>query len=68
MAKNKKGGLVLFLITLFLGWFGLDKLYLGSAKLFIIKFLLSFIAVGIVWNIYDIICAALGTYKLNPLK
>jgi TM2 domain-containing membrane protein YozV len=68
MKNEKHGGIILFLITLFLGWLGLDKLYLGSVKLFIIKFLLSFIIIGILWNLYDIVCAAIGTYKLNPLK
>lgn len=69
MAKKKRdGGIVLFIICLFLGWFGIDKLYRGSVKLFIIKLLLNLIIVGEIWNIYDIICAAIGRYKLNPLK
>ncbi len=69
MAKNKgDGGIVLFLICLFLGWFGIDKLYKGSVKLFVIKLLLNFIIVGEIWNIYDIICSAIGRYKLNPLR
>lgn len=67
MAK-KESGLVLFLICLFLGWFGIDKLYKGSVKLFVIKLLLNFFIIGEIWNIYDIVTAALGTYKLNPLK
>lgn len=61
-------GLILFLIVLFLGWFGIDKLYMGNTKLFIIKFLLLFVAVGIIWNSYDIVCAAIGRYKLTPFK
>lgn len=69
MAKKKeKGGIVLFLITLFLGWFGIDKLYMGNTKLFVIKLLLNLVIVGEIWNIYDIICSAIGKYKLNPLK
>lgn len=67
MAK-KESRLVLFLICLFLGWFGIDKLYMGDVKLFVVKLLLNFILVGAIWNIYDIITSALGTYKLNPLK
>lgn len=63
-----KDNLILFLICLFLGWFGIDKLYKGDVKLFVIKFLLNFLFIGEIWNIYDIICAALGKYKLNPLK
>lgn len=67
MAK-KDDRLVLFLICLFLGWFGIDKLYKGSTKLFVIKLVLNFFLVGEIWNIYDIVMAALGKYKLNPLK
>ena len=63
-----KDNLILFLICLFLGWFGIDKLYKGDVKLFVIKLLLNFVIVGEIWNIYDIVCAALGKYKLNPLK
>lgn len=68
MAKSKNFDLVLFLVVLFLGWIGIDKLIKGSVKLFIIKLLLSFIVVGLIWNIYDLICVCLGKYKLNPLK
>ena len=63
--------LLQFLSCLFLGWFGLDKLYIGgkkSWKLALVKFLLMFVAVGEIWNIYDIICSAMGKYKLNPLQ
>lgn len=59
---------VLFLICLFFGWFGIDKLYKGNVKLFVIKLLLNLVIVGEIWNIYDIICSALGKYKLNPLE
>lgn len=65
---KKKFDLVLFLIVLFLGWFGIDKLYKGDTKLFIIKLLLNLIVVGMIWNIYDLVCVVLGKYKLNPLK
>ena len=68
MAKKEKGGIVLFLICLFLGWLGIDKLYMGDVKLFVIKLLLNIVIVGEIWNIYDIICSLLGCYKLNPLK
>ena len=67
-SKKRKGGLILFLITLFLGWFGIDKLYMGSLKLCIIKLLLNLCIVGEIWNIYDLICICLGRYKLNPLN
>ena len=68
MAKKQKDGIVLFLICLFLGWFGIDKLYMGDVKLFVIKLLLNLCLVGEIWNIYDIVCSILGSYKLNPLK
>ena len=68
MAKKGDGGLVLFLICFFLGWFGIDKLYKGSVKLFVIKLLLNLCIVGEIWNIYDIICSIIGCYKLNPLN
>jgi len=64
----KKFDLVLFLIILFLGWFGIDKLYKSSVKLFLIKLLLNFLIIGWFWNIYDLIMCILGKYKLNPLK
>ncbi len=70
MAKSKSTGnrVVLFLICLFLGWFGIDKLYMkGTWKLALVKFLLNFLIIGEIWNIYDIICACMGRYKLNPL-
>lgn len=70
MAKSKSTGnrVVLFLICLFLGWFGIDKLYMkGTWKLALVKFLLNFLIIGEIWNIYDMICACMGRYKLNPL-
>lgn len=65
----KKFDPILFLITLFLGWFGIDKLYYGKdVKLCLIKLLLNFLIIGEIWNIYDIICSVIGSYKMNPLK
>ncbi len=69
MAKKKMNGIVLFLICLFLGWFGVDKLVMGGSwKIALVKFLLMFVVVGEIWNIYDMVCALIGKYKLNPLK
>lgn len=70
MAKKSsaKFDIVLFLLCLFLGWLGIDKLYKGSPKMFIIKLLLNFIIIGEIWNIYDIICSLIGRYKVNPLS
>ncbi|MEG1751732.1 MAG: NINE protein [Clostridia bacterium] len=59
---------LLALICFFFGWLGIDKLILGSPKLFIVKLLLNLVIIGEIWNIYDIICALLGKYKLNPLN
>lgn len=68
MAKNKLD-IPLLLIIFFLGWLGIDKLYKGGSwKLAAVKFLLNFVIVGVIWNIYDFVTALLGKYKLNPLK
>ena len=73
MAKKSQSGIgeriVLFLICLFLGWLGIDKLYMkGGWKIALVKFLLMFCLIGEIWNLYDMICALLGRYKLNPLN
>lgn len=73
MAKSSQKGfggrIVLFLICLFLGWLGIDKLYMkGSWKIALVKFLLQFLIIGEIWNIYDMVCALIGRYKLNPLE
>lgn len=73
-AKSSKQGsagarLLLFLICFFFGWFGLDKLYMGGTwKIMLVKFLLTCIGIGALWNLYDMICACIGRYKLNPFK
>lgn len=67
MSKGKPD-ILLFIICLFLGWLGIDKLIKGSVKLFLIKLLLNLVIVGEIWNIYDMVCALIGRYKLNPLK
>ena len=67
--SNIGGRIVLFLICLFLGWLGIDKLYMqGGWKIALVKFLLMFTIIGEIWNIYDMVCALLGRYKVNPLK
>lgn len=71
MAKKKQknifGRIVLFLICFFFGWFGLDKIYMkGNWKLALVKFLLMFVIIGELWNLFDMICALLGKYRLNP--
>lgn len=64
----KKFNLKLFLITLFLGWFGIDKLYNKSTKFFLIKLVATLLVVGVIWNIYDLVCIVLGKYKVNPFE
>lgn len=66
--KKRRFDYVLFLVCLFLGWFGIDKLLRGSISIFIIKLFLFPLVVGVIWNLYDIICVCLGRYKLNPFK
>ena len=58
----------LFLITLFLGWFGIDKFYKGGKsawKYFLVKLLCTFIFIGIIWNLFDLIQIARGKYELD---
>ncbi|HOI46978.1 MAG TPA: NINE protein [Bacilli bacterium] len=68
MAQNSKFDVVLLLIAIFLGWFGIDKLYKGDVKMFIIKLLLNIIIVGAIWNIVDIVMILLGKYQIDPRK
>lgn len=68
MAQNSKFDVVLLLIAIFLGWFGIDKLYKGDVKMFIIKLLLNLIIVGAIWNIVDIVMILLGKYQIDPRK
>lgn len=59
----------LFLITVFLGWFGADKFYeVGKKawKIAVVKFLCTLIFVGIIWNIFDLIQIARRKYEVDP--
>lgn len=68
MQKKWSKRILLFIICLFVGWFGVDKIYMkGTWKLALVKFLLVFVVVGVVWNLYDMIGALIGKYKLNPI-
>lgn len=61
---------LVFIFCLFLGWLGIDKLYVGGLKewkVALIKFALCFVVVGLIWNVYDMICAIIGKYQINPL-
>lgn len=73
MAKKATGkcNILLFIICLLLGWLGIDKFYIGGGKAWkvaLVKFLLMFVVIGEIWNIYDMVCSLIGRYKLNPLK
>lgn len=66
--KKKDAGLILILI--FLGWFGIDKIYYKKSfreswKFFLVKFLYNIIGVGEIWNIFDIVRALMGTYEFD---
>lgn len=58
----------LFFILLFLGWFGIDKLYKKNWKMFLCKFLLTIVLIGVLWNIYDIVMCCLKRYEVNPIE
>lgn len=58
----------LFFILLFLGWFGIDKLYKKDWKMCLVKIGFMLLAIGIIWNIYDIVMCCMKRYQTNPLK
>lgn len=71
MTNNGKNKWIILLFCFFLGWFGIDKLYVGGGtawKIALIKFALCFVVVGVIWNFYDMVCAILGKYELNPIN
>jgi len=71
--KDTQSGLgrfLVFIVCLFLGWLGIDKLIVGGFgewKVALIKLVLTPIFVGIIWNLYDMVCAIIGNYQINPL-
>ena len=62
----KKFNFGFFIIVLLLGWLGIDKLIKRIWRMCLIKFGSMFIVVGVIWNIYDIICVLINKYKVNP--
>lgn len=59
----------LLLITIFLGWFGIDKYVAGGKKAWkiaTVKLLSCIIFIGAIWNIYDIIQIARQKYEIDP--
>ena len=63
----KKFNFGFFIIVLLLGWLGIDKLIKRNWRMCLIKFGSMFIVVGVIWNIYDIICVLINKYKVNPI-
>lgn len=66
--KMKKINWILFLIVLFGGWFGLDKLYMKNTKFFLYKLLSTLVVLGVIWNLYDLVCVLLNKYQVNPFN
>lgn len=67
MANKNNSVFDVILLLLCILPFGFDKLYKGDTKMFVYKLLLHFVAVGIVWWLYDLICVCVGKYKVNPI-
>jgi hypothetical protein len=68
--EEKKVDWKLILILIFLGWFGIDKIYAAKSfkkswKFVLVKLLYNIIALGELWNIFDIIQAIRGKYELD---
>jgi len=60
----------LFAITFFLGWLGIDKFYYFKSfklawKFAIVKLAFTFVFVGILWNIWDLIMILLKRYQVD---
>ncbi len=62
----KKFDFGFFIIVLLLGWFGIDKLVKRNWRMCLIKFFSTIIVVGVIWNLYDIVCVLIKKYKVNP--
>lgn len=62
----KKFNFGFFIVVLLFGWFGIDKFLMRNFRLGLIKFLSTLLGVGVVWNLYDIVCVLINKYKTNP--
>ncbi len=68
---DEKINWVLAVIIFFLGWLGIDKIYvLGFKKgwkLFAVKLLANCIGIGELWNLLDLVMCFMKKYTPNPL-
>lgn len=60
----------LVIILIFLGWLGIDKFYYAKSfkkawKFALVKLAYTVVAIGIFWNIYDIIKACMDKYEFD---
>ncbi len=58
------------LVLIFLGWFGIDKIFYArsfrqSWKFFFVKFAYLLIGLGIFWNIFDIVQYCRHRYQFD---
>jgi TM2 domain-containing membrane protein YozV len=70
VVEKKKVDSWLIVILVFLGWLGIDKFYYAKSfknawKFALVKLLFNCIFVGVLWNLFDIVRACLGTYEFD---
>ena len=76
LKKEAKGGdlngqdkIVMILICLFLGGFGIHNFMMGETKKGIVKIVTNFLCgIGSILALIDLIRIAMGTYKVDPTK
>lgn len=66
MSRNKIDP-ILLLLTIFLGFLGIDKIYMKSIKFFLLKLIANIFIIGFIWAIVDIVFAIMGRYQVNPI-
>lgn len=67
-ATPLKNPIVTLILSVLLGAFGIDRFYIGDIMLGIIKFLTSFIFIGLIWAILDIYFCYKKTKEINFQK
>jgi len=68
--KSRKVDPWLIVILVFLGWLGIDKIYAAKNfrkawKFWLVKLAYCLIGIGLIWNIFDIVRAIMGSYELD---